>query len=455
MRQIIKPQLSLFNPLSKHKLSKELQKMSSILDRHPEFCAWVHKDLTEDKTDTGCTGMSAEQVLRAAVIKDIHKLSFEKLAFNLTDSNCTKFFLKLDLEENYSRSTLQSSISKIKEDTWEKISRAIVLDAKEQGFEDCKTVRIDSTVTDSNIAHPRDSKLLSDCIRVSHREFKKLKVILKQPSWRLIPNKHVNTAKSLMYKINNSKNNEQRLPHYKELLEISSELKKELSKLIVKIEKLSKIKKKAQKVFKQLKDIDFYLEKIIYQTEKRIIKNQTVPVEKKIVSIFQPHTDIIVKDKRETQFGHKIFLTSGKSNMVLNCDIPEGNPNDADMFLETIESLGKLYSVIPKKTSCDGGFSSKENVEKSKESGVKDVCFPKTKKCNMEITEMVKSNWVYEKLINWRAGIEGVISFLKRCFGLSKALWSGFDGFKKAVRCGIVSYNLTVLARMEMAADTS
>ena len=103
----------------------------------------MHRDLTEDKRDTGCTGMSAEQVLRAAVIKDIHKLSFEKLAFNLTDSNCTKFFLKLDLEENYSRSTLQSSISKIKEDTWEKISRAIVLDAKEQGFEDCKTVRID------------------------------------------------------------------------------------------------------------------------------------------------------------------------------------------------------------------------------------------------------------------------------------------------------------------------
>ena len=114
--------------------------------------------------------------------------------------------------------------------------------------------------------------------------------------------------------------------HYEELLEISSELKKELSKLIVKIEKLSRIKKKAQKVFKQLKNIDFYLEKIIYQTEKRVIKNQTVPVEKKIVSIFQPHTDIIVKDKRETQFGHKIFVTSGKSNMVLNCDIPQREP---------------------------------------------------------------------------------------------------------------------------------
>ena len=73
---------------------------------------------------------------------------------------------------------------------------------------------------------------------------------------------------------------------------------------------------------------------------------------------------------------------------------------------------------------------------------------------------MVKSNWVYEKLINWRTGIETVISFLKRCFDLNKALWSDFDGVKKSVRCGIVSYTLTVLARMEinsmeMAADTS
>ena len=83
----------------------------------------------------------------------------------------------------------------------------------------------------------------------------------------------------------------------------------------------------------------------------------------------------------------------------------------------------------------------------------KDLCFPK--KCNMEITQMVKSSWVYEKLINWRAGIEAVISFLKRYFDLSKSsFWSGSDGFKKSVRCGIASYNLVVLVRMEMTANT-
>ena len=79
MRQIIKPQLSLFNQQPNHKLSKELQNISDILERHSEVCTWVHEDLTEDKTDTSCTGMSAEQVLRlrATIIKNICKFSFK------------------------------------------------------------------------------------------------------------------------------------------------------------------------------------------------------------------------------------------------------------------------------------------------------------------------------------------------------------------------------------------
>jgi IS5 family transposase len=68
----------------------------------------------------------------------------------------------------------------------------------------------------------------------------------------------------------------------------------------------------------------------------------------------------------------------------------------------------------------------------------------------MKIEEMVKNEWVYEKLLNWRAGIEAVISFLKRCFGLSKAYWKGFAGFKKCLRCGVASYNLLLLARSEL-----
>jgi len=203
-----------------------------------------------------------------------------------------------------------------------------------------------------------------------------------------------------------------------------------------------------KKSFEQLSNVNFYLEKIIYQTEQRVLNGITVPSPKKVVSIFEPHTDIIVKDRRETQFGHKIFLTSGVSSMVLHCDLPRGNPSDKDMFLGTIEAIKDSFERYPAKISADGGFASEENITVAKLLGVKDVCFPK--RCNMEIEDMVKSKWVYENLLNWRAGIEAVISFLKRCFGLSKSNWSGFDGFKRYVRCGIASYNLLLLARNEL-----
>lgn len=97
--------------------------------------------------------------------------------------------------------------------------------------------------------------------------------------------------------------------------------------------------------------------------------------------------------------------------MALHCDIPRGNRNESEMFLPTINSLKENYYVLRKKVSSDGGFASNENVTVSKGMGLKDVCFPKT--CNMKITDMVKSSWVYKILLNWRAGVEAVISFLK------------------------------------------
>ena len=67
----------------------------------------------------------------------------------------------------------------------------------------------------------------------------------------------------------------------------------------------------------------------ISPTERRVMLGETVPVDEKVVSIFEEHTDIIVKDRRETNFGHKICLTSGKSGLFLDCIIEEGNPADS------------------------------------------------------------------------------------------------------------------------------
>ena len=68
--------------------------------------------------------------------------------------------------------------------------------------------------------------------------------------------------------------------------------------------------------------------KVLSQTRRRIIHNEKVPVAQKVCSIFEPHSDIIVKGSRDVQFGHKLNITTGKSGLVLDIVIEQGNPAD-------------------------------------------------------------------------------------------------------------------------------
>jgi IS5 family transposase len=179
-----------------------------------------------------------------------------------------------------------------------------------------------------------------------------------------------------------------------------------------------------------------------------VFHGEKVPAEEKLVSFFECHTDIIVKGSREVEYGHKVFLTGGKTGMILDCVIGRGNPNDTTLFPILIERQERVYGRPPRQVSADGGFASQENLYQAKERGVQDVAFAKKK--GLTVLEMVKSHWVYKKLRNFRAGIEANISRLKRSFGLACCDWTGWVGFKQYVWSAVVSYNLLVLAHLKL-----
>ena len=85
----------------------------------------------------------------------------------------------------------------------------------------------------------------------------------------------------------------------------------------------------AMRLRAQLKRAVELLEKVVSQTERRVFRGEKVPVAEKVVSYFEEHTDIIVKSRREVVYGHKIFLTSGKSNLILDCLVDRGNLADS------------------------------------------------------------------------------------------------------------------------------
>ena len=156
-----------------------------------------------------------------------------------------------------------------------------------------------------------------------------------------------------------------------------------------------------------------------------------------------------MKGGRDTQFGHKVFLTGGSSNIILDCLIARGNPADSALFMPMVERQKEIYGRVPRQVAADGGFASKDNLALAKGQGVKDVSF--AKKRGLSVLDMVKSTWVYKKLRNFRAGIEANISMLKRAFSLDRCTWKGWAGFQRYVWSSVVSYNLLVMARLTLA----
>jgi IS5 family transposase len=202
-----------------------------------------------------------------------------------------------------------------------------------------------------------------------------------------------------------------------------------------------------------IQDLKHYIaltERVINQTERRVIKGEKVPAAEKVFSIFEEHTDIIIKDKREEHYGHKICLTGGASNLILDCKILEGNPADSTLVKDMIERQQAIYGRPPLKAAFDGGFASETNLKIALSAGVKDVCF--SKKRGLEVEDMCRSEYVYNRLRRFRAGIESGISWLKRSFGLTRCAWKGFESFKSYVLSAIVGANLLTIARKQLIA---
>ncbi|MCG8421254.1 MAG: transposase, partial [Proteobacteria bacterium] len=119
------------------------------------------------------------------------------------------------------------------------------------------------------------------------------------------------------------------------------------------------------------------LRKVIEQTRRRVIDGEKVPADQKVLSIFEPHTDLIVKGKRDPLYGHKVCLTTGKSGLLIDCQVLGGNPNDTTLAVDAIERVEQIYGQPPRQAAFDAGFRSTANLHKIKDLGVEDVVFNK------------------------------------------------------------------------------
>jgi IS5 family transposase len=291
MRQERTVQASLFDLFAEHEIGRQLKAMSQWLDEHRELIGRAAEDLRRHGArETGRQGLPAESVLRCALLKQHRQLSYEELAFHLEDSASFRAFARLPLSWTPKKAVLHMTISAIRAETWEAINRILLVSARQEKVETGKVVRLDSTVTAALMHEPSDSSLLWDAVRVMVRLLKGADALVGGLVWR----DHRRAAKRRARAIEYARNRPTRVPLYRELIKLTR------ATLAYADQAATQLWQASDPIAAALWQAEFrhyhpLIGRIVAQTERRVLHGRAIAANEKIVSLFEPHADIIVK----------------------------------------------------------------------------------------------------------------------------------------------------------------
>ena len=447
MREKHTVQRSIFEHYAEHEIGLELKSMSGWLDQNMDLLDWVAADINPHNVeDTGRKGLSVESVLRCALLKQYRQMTYEDLVFCLMDSASCQTFARLSLQWFPKKSVLQGCISAISAGTWERINQRLLHGAVPAKLEKGEMLRIDSTVICAPIHEPSDSTLLWDSVRVLVRLLQRAEELASGVT-KIEYRNHRRVAKKRMRAIGYTRGQDKKARLYRDLIEVTRKSLGYVEAASVRLAVVKPIQLLAYEQWQaQWNHYWVLILHVIDQTERRVFAKEKVPAGEKIVSIFEEHSDIIVKGSRDVHYGHKLNLSTGRSGLVLDVVIEAGNPADSERFLPMLDRHIEHYGKPPRQMAADGGYASIENLHAAKARQVTDVVFHK--KRGLKVEEMAKSPWVYRKLRNFRAGIEAGISCLKRAYGLGRCTWKGLAHFRAYVWSSVVAHNLALFSRL-------
>ena len=416
----------------------------TILEQYPELIALAEADVTRGckTSEFGRKDMpSVEQIVRAAIYKEFKGLDYRELEYAQDDSRICQQFVKLDNRVPFCFQVFQKYISKITVDTLQQIMMALNKIAINDGLESIEKIRQDSTVVETNIHYPTNNSLVWDCMKESQRLLAHLAAEVKDLNYI----DYTTGAKKTFFKINNTKSSDKRTDLFNKQLIVFTKCINQVANVVKKKQAYST---RAMLLLMELENFISTMQQVYSMAWRREINKEAVPNDEKIFSIYEKHTDIIVKGGREVQFGHKINLATGKSNLILHCEILKGNPADSTLYRHTLDKVISDYGIIPRDCATDGGYASIANATHAKSKGIVNIVF---NKIVGSLKNIVSSKNIETRLKKWRSGIEANISNLKRGFHIFRCNWKGEPHFGQKVMWSVIAYNIRVMTAAVIA----
>jgi IS5 family transposase len=402
----------------------------------------------QHSTTRGRSQTPAEMALRLLLLKHVRNWSFDTLEREVKMNLAYRDFTRIGLGKVPDAKTLARIAQVLGGEVIAKLHERLVAMAQERGAVQGRKMRVDTTVVETNIHYPTDSSLLGDGARVMTRTMKTIKRRSKGKLKRKLRDRMRSVNKRVIAIATASRHRgpegeEKRKKEYRELLRLSRQILNDAKRVTAEMERMSARRKKGLRALgESLSTMSERVRQVVKQTKARVFDGLT-QLPGKIVSLFEPHSEIIRKGKasKPTEFGKLVQLQEAENQIITHYEVFDERPSDRELLLGAVEAHERKLGRLPRLVTADAGYYSLAQERAVQEKGVKWIAVPNRSTRSSERKQMEKSRW-FKKAQRWRTGCEGRISVVKRRHGLRRCLYRGIDGMKRWVGLGVLADNL-------------
>ena len=400
----------------------------------------------------GRPGTPAEVVLRLLLLKHMRNWSYRVLEREVRANLVYRQFTRVGAQKVPDAKTLGRLALALGPEIIKQIHQRVIAIACEKRIVRGRRLRVDTTVVETDIHYPTDSSLLGDGVRVLTRTMKRIAEIAGRAGTRLR-----DRTRAVGYQVRQiARSSRSRVPQGQERLKICyRKLLYHTARVVGQAkrfaEEVATGRKRAHGLLKQigLEANRAYLERMIplvrqvmHQARERIFKGNT-HAPGKLVSLFEPHTEVIRKGKaaKPTEFGKMVKIQEAEAQIVTHYEVYAERPSDCDLLLPAIAVHEELLGRKPYLVTADAAFFSQRNELAAQAAGVKRVAVPNRSTKSAQRKRLEKKRW-FRNAQRWRTGSEGRISLLKRRHGLNRCRYKGLPGIQRWVGLGVIADNL-------------
>jgi transposase, IS5 family len=435
----------------------QLEQLDRLLD-DDELFDLVRGDLARRYPRTRSRGRPStpvEVILRMLVVMRLYRWSYEQAEYFVNDSLVLRQFCRVYLEKVPDDTTLIRWANTIGPETIERINDRVVQLARSLKVTRGRKLRVDTTAVETDIHFPTDSGLIGDGVRVVSRLLRRARAALGEAASGLKEafRSRVRTVRRLSQQLHriarrkNQKGREALKAAYRRLVATAKRTGAQ-GKRVLEVLKGRADDPKARRLAEHLGEVLPRLKQGVRQAERRVLENDPVPSPEKLLSLFEPHTQVVPRFKagKAVEFGRKIRLDEAEGGIITGYAVLEqAGGQDQEQLAESLSNHVKRFGRPPRVLAADRGMSSASNERLAKRAGIKHVALPRVGKASAERRAEEKGRR-FREAYKFRAGIEGRIHVLRRDHGLKRSRYHGERGMGRWVGWGIVAHNLSRVA---------